>query len=103
MPQFSVFANPGRNPATPFVVQIQSSRLDRTAGRTVMPLNMRRAASPPDHPLTPHMTVQGEAVYANPLDIATIPATRLGNALGVLDETDQDRVMRALDELTSRA
>ena len=103
MPQFSVFANPGRNPEIPFVVQIQSSRLDRLAGRAVMPLNTRRAGSPPDHPLTPHMTVQGKAVYANPLDVATIPAIRLRDALGVLDEADQDRVMRALDELTSRA
>jgi len=41
MPQFAVYRNPGRNPDIPFVVQIQSSRLERVAGRVVMPLVRR--------------------------------------------------------------
>lgn len=100
--QFSVFRNPGRNSEIPFVVQIQSSRLHVALGRVVMALNMRRSSSPPDHRLTPHMMVQGQAVYANPFDIATLPSHRLSEPLGMLDEPEQDKVISALDELVSR-
>lgn len=102
MTQFSVYRNPGRNPDIPFVVQIQGSRLERMAGRVVMPLVRRTGASPPDHPLTPYLTIEGEDVFANPFDLATVPASRLGNALSVLPEKDQDAIIRALDELILR-
>ena len=49
MPQFAVYRNPGRNPEIPFVVQIQSSRLERAAGRVVMPFVRRSGTAPPDH------------------------------------------------------
>ncbi|MBV1833970.1 MULTISPECIES: CcdB family protein [Acetobacteraceae] len=103
MPQFAIYRNPGRNRDIPFVVQIQSSRLERSMGRVVMPLVRRSASAPPDHPLTPHLHVEGEDVFANPFDLATVPATRLGAAVGVLSERDQDMIIRALDELVSRA
>lgn len=85
------------------MVQIQSSRLDRSVGRVVMPLVRRSGSAPPDHPLTPYLEVEGEEVFANPFDLATLPATRLGPAVGVLAERDQDTIIRALDELISRA
>ena len=103
MPQFAVYRNPGKNRDMPFVVQIQSSRLDRGVGRVVMPLIRRMANTPPDHPLTPYLCVQGEDVFANPFDLATIPASRLGKAFCVLPEREQDAIIRALDELVSRA
>jgi toxin CcdB len=103
MPQFAIYRNPGRNRDIPFVVQIQSNRLERSLGRVVMPLVRRTGTAPPDHPLTPHIQVEGEAVFANPFDLATIPAQRLGKALSILDEPEQDAVIRALDELASRA
>ena len=103
MSQFSVFKNPGRNPEIPFVVQIQSSRLHDALGRVVVALNVRRQGSPPNHRLTPHIMVQGQAVYVNPFDIATLPSRRLSESLGVLDEPEQDKVIGALDELVSRA
>lgn len=103
MAQFSVFRNPGRNAAVPFVVQIQSGRLARSLGRVVVPLVLHGADGPSDHPLTPCMTVQGRLVHANPLDVATVPARRLGDPIEILTEADQDRVMRAMDEMLSRA
>jgi len=103
MPQFAVYRNPGRNPDIPFVVQIQGSRLELAAGRVVMPLVRRSGAVPPDHSLTPYLRVEGEDVFANPFDLATVPASRLGNVLYVLPERDQDAIIRALDELVMRS
>ncbi|MBV1830835.1 CcdB cytotoxin-like protein [Komagataeibacter sp. AV436] len=103
MPQFAIYRNPGRNRDIPFVVQIQSTRLERSVGRVVMPLVRRSAGKPPDHPLTPHLCVEGEDVFANPFDLATVPTTQLGAAIGILAERDQDAIFRALDELVSRA
>ncbi|GBQ28792.1 CcdB cytotoxin-like protein [Gluconacetobacter azotocaptans] len=103
MPQFAIYRNPGQNRNIPFVMQIQSSRLERSVGRVVMPLVRRSGTSPPDHPLTPHLEIEGENVFANPFDLATVPAARLGAAVGILPERDQDMIIRALDELVSRA
>jgi toxin CcdB len=103
MPQFAIYRNPGRDRDIPFVVQIQSSRLERSLGRVVMPLVRRSGTTPPDHPLTPHLHVEGEAVFANPFNLATVSATRLGKTLNVLTEPEQDAIIRALDELVSRA
>lgn len=67
-----------------------------------MPLVRRSGSAQPDHPLTPHLEIEGENVFANPFDLATVPAMRLGTAVGVLAERSQDMIIRALDELVSR-
>jgi toxin CcdB len=103
VPQFAVYKNPGRNEAVPYVLQIQSARLDRSRTRVVMALVHPGSGSPPDHPLTPRITVQGRSVYADPLNIATVPARRLTTMLEVLADADQDRIIRAIDEMISRA
>jgi toxin CcdB len=103
LPQFGVYRNPGRNAEIRYVVQIQSSRLDRSVGRVVVPLVRVGHRSPADHPLTPHLTVQGRLVYANPLDLATVPAKRLAEMLEILSEAAQDRIIRAIDEMITRA
>ena len=103
MPQFAVYKSPGRTEDIVFVVQVQSTRLDQRLGRVVLPLVRCSPRSPPDHALTPHIRVQGQTVYANPLELATVPVTRLGKLLEILQETDQDRVIQALDEMISRA
>lgn len=101
--QFALYRNPGRNRAVPFVVQIQSNRLERSLGRLVMPLVARAVGAPPDHPLTPRLVIEGQELFADPFDIATLPAVRLGPPLGALSERDQDKIIRAPDELVSRA
>lgn len=103
MTQFAVYRSPGRNPDVPFVVLIQSNRLSDASSRLVMALTTRRGKAPPDHPLTPHMTVQGQALYANPFNVATLPSILLQTPVEVLTDVDQDKVIRALDELVSRA
>jgi toxin CcdB len=42
-------------------------------------------------------------VYANPLDIATVAFSRLGEVLEILADRDQDRIIRCIDEMVSRA
>lgn len=85
------------------MVQIQSNCLDRSLGRVVIPLVTCTSRAPPDHPLTPRLLVDGHDVFANPFDLATVPASRLGEAVAILSERDQDRIIRAVDELVSRA
>ena len=73
MSQFAVFPNPKRDRQIAYVVQIQTNRFNHTKGRVVMTLIRRTATSPPDHPITPHLTVLGVPVFANPFDIVTVP------------------------------
>ena len=103
MAQFEIHKNPGRAEDILFVLQIQSTRLSRSVGRVVMPLVRCGQGAPPDHPLTPRLMVLGQNVYADPLNIATVPTARLKDALGVLPDADQDRIIRAIDEMISRA
>lgn len=60
------------------------------------------------HPLrtfkpTPDMTVKGQTVYGDPLDIATVPVSRLRDVSEILSEGDQDRIIRAIDQMICRA
>lgn len=103
MPQFAVYKSPGRIESILFVVQVQSTRLDRRLGRVVLPLVRCGPGAPPDHALTPYVKVRGQTVYANPLELATVPRARLGTMLEVLSEAAQDRVVQAIDEMISRA
>ncbi|HEY4174639.1 MAG TPA: CcdB family protein [Rhodopila sp.] len=103
MTQFAVHRYRGRSEDIVFLVQLQSTRLERVAGRVVIPLLRVGYRAPPDHPLTPYLTLQGVTVYADPLDIATAPVQRLGEVLQILPESDQDRIIRAVDEMLSRA
>jgi toxin CcdB len=101
--QFAVFRSSGRNPDIPFLVQIQSNRLAGSADRVVMPLAVVGYGAPADHPLTPHLRVLGVAVFANPLNLATVRASTLRERVCVLEEREQDRIVRAVDEMISRA
>jgi toxin CcdB len=103
MPQFAVYKNPRRGIDTPFVVQQQSNRLEKAIGRVVMPLIRRGDRAPRDHPLTPHFVIQTQAVYADPLNLATVRADRLKIVRELLSDRDQDRVIRAIDEMISRS
>ena len=47
--------------------------------------------------------MQGLRVYADPLDITVVPASRLTTILEILSEPDQDRIIGAIDEMISRA
>ncbi len=103
MTQFAVHRNPGRNQDVPFVVQVQSTRLDRSVGRVVVPLARVGRSAVRDHALTPHLVVLEQAVFADVLNMATLPNARLGDVLVLLGEAEQGRVIQAIDEMISRA
>ena len=102
MAQFAVFPNPRGDRQIAYVVQIQTNRFNHTKGRVVMTLIRRTATSPPDHPITPHLTVLGVPVYANPFDIVTVPLRSLGQPVAILPEADQGRIITAIDEMIAR-
>ena len=102
MPQFDIFANPGRSRVIVFLLQIQTTRLDASRDRVVIPLTRTGSNPPPDHGLTPHFVVLDQAVYADPLNLVTIQRSRLGHALTTLPEADQGRIITAIDELIAR-
>ena len=103
MPQSAVYRNPGRNEDVPFVVQVQSTRLDRSVGRVIVPLPRVGQNGVKNHALTPHLVVLDQALFADVLNMATLPSARLRHSLLVLNESDQDRVVQAIDEMISRA
>lgn len=103
MPQFSVYKNPGRNQDVPFVVQIQSTRLDQSIGRVIVPLVRVGQSALRNHSLTPHLVVLKQVVFADVLNMATLFKARLGAPLVSLAESDQDRIVQAIDEMISRA
>ncbi|ONG54063.1 CcdB cytotoxin-like protein [Pseudoroseomonas deserti] len=104
MPQFDIFRNPGQRAAIPFVVSLQSTRLERAAGRLVIPLVEASAFAAEEHWLTPRLTVAGRRLVANPFDLATVPLARLGAPVGrIEDEADRAALLRAVDELLSQA
>ena len=49
------------------------------------------------------MMVGRFAVWANPLNLGTVPFRRLGEVIASLRESDQDQIIRAIDEIISRA
>ena len=102
MPQFDIFANPGRNREIAFLLQVQTTRLDASRDRVVIPLIRQGRNPPPDHGLTPHFIVLDQPVYADPLNLVTIQRTRLGPPLTILPEADQGRIITAIDELIAR-
>ena len=105
MAQFDVFRNPGRQrEAVPFVVVLQSARLDRAGTRFVAPLVRSEAARVVEHYLAPRFVVEGVELVLDVFNLATLPADRLGRPVGSLaDEASRARLIRALDELVSQA
>lgn len=106
MARFDVHRNTARNAAaTPFVVVLQSSRLDRHARRLVAPLVPIGPGYPGDHPdLTPVFTVDGRDVALEPMLTQSIPRQVLGPIVGSLaGDGDSDRIIKAIDLVPSRA
>jgi toxin CcdB len=101
--QLSVHRNPGRNRTViPFVVVVQSNRFRTAARRVVVPLVAAGAFGVPDSDVGPHFIVEGRDVVLDPLQITNVRCDALGASVGSLIKED-DRVVRALDILLSRA
>jgi toxin CcdB len=103
MAQFDVHANPGvRTREIPFVVVIQSRRLDRSKRRVVVPLVDRRIFSKIHEPrLNPTFVVSGQDVVFDPLQIVSVAVDALGPKIASLTENGDD-IVAALDIVLAR-
>jgi toxin CcdB len=104
MAQFDVHRNIGPSRAAiPYVVIVQSRRHDSYRRRVVIPLLLRSELPAIAEPaLTPVFDIEGRIVILNPLEIASVATDRLGEMVTTL-APDSDRIVRAIDELISRA
>jgi toxin CcdB len=104
MPQFDVFANPGRQRDTiPFVVSLQNTRFERAPTRLVAALISHHSIAVEEHYLAPRFIVQGQAVVLDLFNLATVPAARLGPVVASLaDDNSRAALGRALDEFLSQ-
>lgn len=106
MAQFDVHVAPGRDrTAVPYVVVVQSRRFDQLGTRMVIPL-MAVRTQPRTEGLrvTPAFTIEGSRVYLNPLEIQTVPRSRLGKLVASLaDDDSSSAIINAVDAVISRA
>jgi toxin CcdB len=102
MGQFDVHLNQGRTRASvPFVLVIQSDRLEATTHRVLVPLVLRSELRTPDCDLNPSFTIDGQVVVMDTLQLATLPAKALGPKVGSLDQ-DHLTIIRAMDALITQ-
>jgi toxin CcdB len=103
MAQFDVHRNTGpRKSEIPYVVIVQSRRLDSYGRRVVIPLVARSAISATEPTLNPVFTIEGREVVLHPLEIVSIAKRQLGEYVCSLRDAD-DRIIAAIDVVISRA
>jgi len=105
MPQFDVHRNVGRNRTeVPYVVVVQSNRLDGLPTRVVVPLVLPRPPYRREQRLAPTLTVEGREVVVHAWEIQTVPQSLLGPlAASLTDDASADAIIGALDQVVSRA
>jgi toxin CcdB len=104
MAQFDVHGNQGKlREAIPYVVNVQSDQFADYRRCVVVPLVRADATGAPTFTsFNPTFRIRGTAVILHPLDIVSVPADQLGPRVASL-RADGERILRALDELFSRA
>lgn len=107
MNQFDVYRNTGRHRATiPYVVVVQSAFFHCFKRRVVVPLvlasELEKHGGVPEATVNPVLSVAGESVVFNPLEIVSVPLEALGEKVASLADAG-DTMTAALDELFSRA
>lgn len=103
--QFDVHRATGQTRrAAPYLVIVQSRRLDRLPTRVVIPLIQPRGVNDFDPDLAPACRIEGQSLVLAPWQIFTLPVTALGPVVASLsDDNDSVMVIRAIDELITRA
>lgn len=99
--QFAVYANVGQNKNIPYVVVVQSKIFDASR-RVVVPLVRKSTHSPTPSRFTPELTVAGQRVILQPLEMTSVPLAVLNKPAGTLKDQGQ-RIIDALDELFTRS
>lgn len=104
MAQYDVYVNPQRQsrPFVPFVVDVQSTLIDRLSSRLVLPLS-RVGANMPIFPadLCPIVSVEGERLTIQPHLAAPVSAGLLKNPVTNLQPWASE-IAIALDAVISR-
>jgi hypothetical protein len=82
---------------------VQSARFDSLPTRIVIPLIPGRFARTEDNRLMPLVTIGGEKLLINALQILTVPLGWLGPVIASLaDDAEAARIIGAIDEAISR-
>jgi toxin CcdB len=103
MAQFDVHRAKGaQRSGIPYVLIVQSRRFDFSGRRVVVPLLDAKLVQVSEQTLTPTLVVEGRNVVLNPLQIVSLPVDQLGDYVCSL-ESEGDRIIAAIDMLTSRA
>jgi toxin CcdB len=102
MGQFDVHLNQGRTRnSVPFVLVIQSDRLESSTHRIVVPLVLRSELGILDRHLNPSFTVDDQVVVMDTLQLVSLPAKALGQKVCTLDQ-DHLSIIRAIDALIAQ-
>ena len=109
MAQFDVHRNQGRTKAAiPYLLSVQSNRIDSRHTTVVIPLVADEVGSGsdlpghPDRHLNPSLTVEGRRVVLHTTQVFAIPTARLGPQVSNL-KGEANTIIRAIDELISTA
>ncbi len=103
MAQYDVFENPGRNPAIPYVVDVQSPSLSGYQRRMVIPLVLRTALQDVHHPtLNPLFLIERRQCVLHPLEMVSVPTGKLGKPIHSLS-AHASTLIDAIDMLISQA
>ena len=104
MAQFDVHRNAGRNRvAVPYVVVVQSARLDGLPTRVVIPLVIPSQPYQRDPRLAPSFWVERREVVAHAWETQTIPRIALGSLLASLaDDASAGAIVGATDAVIGR-
>jgi toxin CcdB len=105
MAQFDVHINPGRNRSIiPYVVNVQTRRLDASRTRVVIPLIRLARTSNIEPRLTPEFVVKGETLVLDPLGMFAAPLLALGPVVASLSaDADASRIIAAIDAVITQA
>jgi toxin CcdB len=97
MAQFDVHRNRGPSREDfPYVVVVQSRRLDDYGRRVVVPLLRAERIRVTEPNLNPSFVLEGQVVVLHPLEIQSAALERLGERVGSL-VAEGDRIIAAID------
>jgi toxin CcdB len=105
MAQFDVHRSPGGNRTDiPYVVVVQSGRLDHLPTRLVVPLAALGSPGRDEPRMMPAFVVEGRRVVLVPWQIQTIRTVLLGPVIASFaNDHAASQIVHALDLVTSRA
>lgn len=98
MAQFDLYRNPNpeTNKSIPYLLDVQVDLLDVLSTRVVVPLHTLKSIPKPMRHLNPIFEFDGENYVLSTAELAAVPKSLLGEALGNM-QSDRDDIIAALD------